>query len=80
MGTHRHNWHAAITHSMGRQPTVLSSHAISGMNTVLASPPRNVMVMICRRKLSGKRRVTTANAGVYSVAAMATPSSTQAAL
>ena len=34
------------------------------MKTVLAKPPRKVMVMMARRKSVGKRRVTTANTGV----------------
>ena len=29
------------------------SHAVSGMNTLLASPPRKVSVMIARRKSCG---------------------------
>ena len=44
------------------------------MKTVLASPPRKVSVMIARLKSCAKRRVTTANAGEYSVADMPAPS------
>ena len=49
------------------------------MNTVLASPPRKVSVMMARRKSFGNRRVTTAKAGEYSVAAMAAPMAIQTA-
>jgi hypothetical protein len=44
---------AASTHSAWRQPRAWISQADSGMNTVLASPPRKVSVMIARRKSCG---------------------------
>jgi MFS family permease len=43
----------ASTHSDSRHPSVRNKNAINGMNTVLASPPRNVKVMMARRKCSG---------------------------
>jgi hypothetical protein len=63
-GTHTIRCSAAIAHTACRQPKSRTSHAITGMNTVLASPPRKVSVMMARRKSCGKRRVTTAKAGV----------------
>ena len=77
IGRQTSNCSAASTHSAPRQPSRLISQAVSGMNTVLASPPRKVIVMMARRKSSGKRRVTTANTGVYRVADIATPSPIQ---
>jgi hypothetical protein len=78
-GAQTRNCRPARHHNAGRQPHCAISQADSGMNTVLASPPRKVMVMMPRRKLSGKRRVTTANTGAYSVADMPAPSSAQTA-
>ena len=43
------------------------------MNTVLANPPKKVMMMMARRKSFGNRRVTTANTGAYKVADMPKP-------
>jgi hypothetical protein len=79
MGAHTHRCSAARHHSAWRQPSSDISHAVNGMNTVLAKPPRKVKVMMARRKSLGKRRVTTANTGVYSVAAIATPRTAQTA-
>ena len=53
--------------------------AVMTGGSLLAWPPRKVIVMIARRKSCGKRRVTTANTGVYSVPASAAPSSVQVA-
>jgi hypothetical protein len=39
----------ASTHKASRQPQCSTKAAVSGMNTVLASPPKNVMVMMARR-------------------------------
>jgi len=67
----------ARPHKAPRQPQAAISQAVKGMNTVLARPPRKVIVMMARRKSLGKRRVTTANTGVYKIADMATPSAVQ---
>ena len=69
---------AAKTSSAWRHPPELISQALNGKKTVLASPPKNVSVMMARRKSWGKRRVTTAKAGLYSVAAMPAPMQHQA--
>ena len=74
-GTHSSRLMAPSTQEAWRQPPCAISQAVSGMNTVLASPPRKVSVMMARRNVAGKRRVTTANTGGYSVAAMPAPSS-----
>jgi len=63
-GAQTNKWMAASTQSACRQSSSAISQAISGMNTVLASPPRKVSVMIARRKSLGKRRVTMENAGL----------------
>jgi hypothetical protein len=34
---------------VSRQPQCSTKAAVKGMNTVLASPPKNVMVMMARR-------------------------------
>ena len=78
-GAHTSRCSAASTHSACRQPSVAISPADSGINTVLARPPRNVSVMMARRKSCGKRRVTTAKTGLYSVAASAAPSTSHTA-
>ena len=44
---------AASTCTAVRQPQLAMSQAIRGMNTVLARPPRKVMVMMARRKSLG---------------------------
>jgi hypothetical protein len=64
---------AASTHKASRQPIMRINQADKGMNTVLARPPRNVSVMIARRKSEGYLRVTTANTGGYKVAASPAP-------
>ena len=77
-GKHTANCSAANAHSACRQPQRSMHQANRGINTVLASPPKKVRVMMARRKSWAKRRVTTAKAGVYKVAAMPSPSQIQA--
>ena len=73
MGAHTSQCSAASGSRAWRQPQLEISQAVSGMMTVLASPPRNVMVMMARRKSVGNRRVTTAKPGEYNTHAIATP-------
>ena len=49
------------------------------MNTVLASPPRKVSVMMAGHKSFGNRRVTRPKAVDYSVPAMEAPMAIQTA-
>ena len=63
-GVHSSSWRAANAHKVGRQPHSAIHQLDSGMNTVLASPPRKVSEMMWRRKLLGWRSVSTAKAGV----------------
>ena len=78
-GAHTNSCSAASAHSACRQPHRSIHQANSGMNTVLAKPPKKVSVMMARRKSCGKRRVTTAKTGLYKVAAIPKPSQIQAA-
>jgi hypothetical protein len=48
-GAHTKALRAASTHKVSRQPQCSTKAAVKGMNTVLASPPKNVMVMMARR-------------------------------
>jgi hypothetical protein len=58
---------------------VASSSATTGKHSVLAKPPTSVMAVTAWRNRVGYSRVTTVNAGSYSVIAIAAPSTTQAA-
>ena len=78
-GAHTSRCSAARAMNAWRQPHSAISQAVSGMNTVLARPPKKVMRMMARRKSFGKRRVTTAKAGAYKVAAIAAPRPAQTA-
>ena len=49
IGAQTRNCSAASHHKAWRHPKALISHAVKGMNTVLARPPRKVMVMMARR-------------------------------
>ena len=65
--------------AVSRQPTALINACPRGQNTVLANPPNSVSTVMARRWWRVKARVSTANAGSYSVQAMATPSRAHAA-
>ncbi len=77
-GAHTSKCKTPSKHMVVRQSVTAINHAMSGMNTVLAKPPKKVSKMMARRKSLGKRLVNTANAGGYKVAESPMPKPNQA--
>jgi len=65
--------------SAARQPTRVNSHASIGMKIVDAKPATSVTVSSARSRPCRNHETTTANAGSYSVAAIASPMRNQTA-
>ncbi len=63
----------ASTSSASRQPSQVTSAAVSGTNTTLASPPKTVSTSTARGRCRSNQAAVTANTGSYRVVAIARP-------
>jgi len=70
---------SAQSHQCRASPPGRDQPSGQRQKTVLARPPKNVIVMMARRKFLGNRRVTSAKAGEYRTVAIAAPKPAQTA-